>query len=258
VAKDLYEVGGVPVVMNELRKAGLVHGDCMTATGRTMGEELDLNTHQADGRVIYPVETPITKTGGVVGLKGNLAPEGAIVKVAGMSEEEQVFTGPARVFECEEDAFEAVKSRTYSEGEVIVIRNEGPKGGPGMREMLATTAALSGQGMGKKVALITDGRFSGATRGFCVGHVGPEAAVGGPIGLLKDGDMITINAISGKLSVDLSDDELETRRQAWSGPRETIYATGALWKYAQLVGPANLGACTHPGAKAERHVYMDL
>jgi dihydroxy-acid dehydratase len=258
VAKDMYEAGGVPVVMNELRKAGLIHEDCMTATGRSMGEELDLITRKADGRVVYPVETPITKTGGVVGLKGNLCPEGAIVKVAGMSEAEQVFTGPARVFECEEDAFEAVKARTYKEGEVIVIRNEGPKGGPGMREMLATTAALSGQGMGKKVALITDGRFSGATRGFCVGHVGPEAAVGGPIGLLKDGDMITINAITGELSVALSEAELAERRKAWKGPRETIYATGALWKYAQLVGPAHLGACTHPGGTAERHVYMDL
>jgi dihydroxy-acid dehydratase len=258
VAKDMYEAGGVPVVMNELRKAGLIHEDCMTATGRSMGEELDIITRAADGRVIYPVETPITKTGGVVGLKGNLAPEGAIVKVAGMSEAEQVFTGPARVYESEEEAFEAVKARTYKEGEVIVIRNEGARGGPGMREMLATTAALSGQGMGKKVALITDGRFSGATRGFCVGHVGPEAAVGGPIGLLKDGDMITIDAIKGELSVALSDDEIAARRAAWAGPRETIYATGALWKYAQLVGPAHLGACTHPGGAAEKHIYMDL
>jgi dihydroxy-acid dehydratase len=258
VAKDMYEAGGVPVVMNELRKAGLIHEDCMTATGRVMGEELDVITREADGRVIYPSATPITKTGGVVGLKGNLCPEGAIVKVAGMSEAEQSFTGPARVFECEEDAFEAVKARTYKEGEVIVIRNEGPRGGPGMREMLATTAAISGQGMGKKVALITDGRFSGATRGFCVGHVGPEAAVGGPIGLLKDGDMITIDALKGELSVALTDAELAARRAEWKGPRETIYATGALWKYAQLVGPAHLGACTHPGGGAERHVYMDL
>jgi dihydroxy-acid dehydratase len=203
VAKDLYEAGGVPVVMKELRKIGLIHEDCMTATGKTMGEELDLIEREADGRVIYPAAKPITETGGVVGLKGNLAPDGAIVKVAGIAPENQVFTGPARVFECEEDAFEAVKNRGYKEGEVIVIRNEGPKGGPGMREMLATTSALSGQGMGKKVALITDGRFSGATRGFCVGHVGPEAAVGGPIGLLKDGDMITIDAIKGELSVAL-------------------------------------------------------
>jgi len=258
VAKDLYEAGGVPVVMKELRKAGLMHEDCMTASGRTMGEELDLIKGEADGRVIYPVETPITRTGGVVGLKGNLAPEGAIVKVAGMSTQEQTFTGPARVFENEEEAFAAVKARIYKEGEVLVIRNEGPAGGPGMREMLSTTAALSGQGMGKKVALITDGRFSGATRGFCVGHVGPEAAHGGPIALLKDGDIITMNAISGELSVDISDEEMETRRAAWTGAKPTNYASGALWKYAQLVGSTRLGAVTHPGAKAETHVYMDL
>ena len=258
VAKDLYEAGGVPVVMKELRKAGLIHEDCVTASGRTMGEELDMIDREADGQVIYPIETPITKTGGVVGLKGNLAPEGAIVKVAGIPEDGQVFTGPANVFECEQDAFEAVQNRSYKEGEVIVIRNEGPSGGPGMREMLATTAALSGQGMGKKVALITDGRFSGATRGFCVGHVGPEAAKGGPIGLLQNGDMITINAVSGELSVDLSDDELAKRRAAWPGPRETNYASGAIWKYAQLVGDTYKGAVTHPGAKAEKHDYMDL
>ena len=258
VAKDLYEVGGVPVVMKELRKIGLIHEDCLTVTGRTMGEELDLITREADGKVIHPAATPITETGGVVGLKGNLAPEGAIVKVAGMSAKEQVFSGPARVFECEEDAFEAVKNRAYHEGEVLVIRNEGPRGGPGMREMLATTSAISGQGMGKKVALITDGRFSGATRGFCVGHVGPEAAIGGPIGLLQDGDIITINAVSGELSVALSEAELEARRKLWQGPRETIYETGALWKYAQLVGPAVKGAVTHPGATKEKHVYADL
>ncbi|PRY93365.1 dihydroxy-acid dehydratase [Hasllibacter halocynthiae] len=258
VAKDLYEVGGVPVVMKELDRAGLIHRDCVTATGRSMGEELDRVTSEADGKVVYPVDQPITKTGGVVGLKGNLAPEGAIVKVAGMSAEEQVFTGPARVFECEEDAFEAVKQRRYEEGEVIVIRNEGPSGGPGMREMLATTAALSGQGMGKKVALITDGRFSGATRGFCVGHVGPEAAHGGPIGLLRDGDLVTIDAVRGAIGVDLSDEELARRRAGWKGPKETIYASGALWKYAQLVGGARLGAVTHPGAAKEKHVYADL
>lgn len=258
VAKDLYEVGGVYVVMKELRKAGLIHEDCMTASGNTIGEELDKIDLEADGKVIHSVSNPITKTGGVVGLKGNLAPEGAIVKVAGMTEEQQVFTGPARVFECEQDAFDAVQARTYKEGEVIVIRNEGPAGGPGMREMLATTAALSGQGMGKKVALITDGRFSGATRGFCVGHVGPEAYHGGPIALLKDGDMITINAISGEISVDLSDEELAARKAAWAGPRETIYASGALWKYAQIVGEIYKGAVTHPGGKAEKHEYMDL
>ncbi|MEM7641109.1 MAG: dihydroxy-acid dehydratase [Pseudomonadota bacterium] len=258
VAKDLYEAGGVPIVMKELRKAGLVHEDCVTATGRTIGEDLDRIEGEADGCVIYPIETPITKTGGVVGLTGNLAPEGAIVKVAGMEQQHQIFTGPARVFECEEDAFAAVKARDYEEGEVIVIRNEGPAGGPGMREMLATTAALSGQGMGKKVALITDGRFSGATRGFCVGHVGPEAAHGGPIALLKNGDVITLNAIEGTISVDLSEDELAARKADWKGPRQTIYASGALWKYARLVGSAAKGAPTHPGAADEAHVYMDL
>jgi len=258
VAKDLYEVGGVPVVMKELRKAGLLHEDCITASGSSMGEELDRITREADGRVIYPIDAPITKTGGVVGLKGNLAPEGAIVKVAGMPAQYQVFTGPARVFECEQDAFEAVQTRAYKEGDVFVIRNEGPSGGPGMREMLATTAALSGQGMGKKVALITDGRFSGATRGFCVGHVGPEAAHGGPIALLKDGDIITLNAIEGTIHVDLTDEELAERKEQWAGPRDTIYASGALWKYAQQVGETYKGAVTHPGGKAEKHQYMDL
>ncbi len=258
VAKDLYEAGGVPVVMKELRKVGLVHEDCVTATGRLIGEELDDVEREADGRVIYPASAPISQTGGVVGLKGNLAPEGAIVKVAGMDRDQQVFTGPARVFECEQDAFEAVQERQYEEGEVIVIRNEGPAGGPGMREMLSTTAALSGQGMGKKVALITDGRFSGATRGFCVGHVGPEAFHGGPIAHLRNGDMITINALTGELSAALTDEELASRKEAWAGARETIYSSGALWKYAQLVGETYRGAVTHPGGQAERHVYMDL
>ncbi len=258
VAKDLYEAGGVPVVMKELRKAGLIHEDCITASGYSIGEELDKITREADGKVIHTVANPITKTGGVVGLKGNLAPTGAIVKVAGMSEDQQVFSGPARVFECEEDAFAAVQRRDYKEGDVIVIRNEGPAGGPGMREMLATTAAISGQGMGKKVALITDGRFSGATRGFCVGHVGPEAAHGGPIALIKDGDMITLNALTGEISVALTDAELEARKADWKGPRPTIYASGALWKYAQIVGETYKGAVTHPGGKAEKHIYMDL
>ncbi|WP_435165768.1 dihydroxy-acid dehydratase [Falsirhodobacter sp. 1013] len=257
VAKDLFEAGGVPVVMKELARAGLLHLDCLTASGEELGESLGRITHEPDGKVIHFIDAPITKTGGVVGLKGNLAPEGAIVKVAGMSEAEQVFSGPARVFECEEEAFEAVQKREYAEGDVIVIRNEGPAGGPGMREMLSTTAALSGQGMGKKVALITDGRFSGATRGFCVGHVGPESAHGGPIALLQNGDMITLNAVTGELSVDLTDEELDRRRQAWKGPRPTEYESGALWKYARLVGGARYGATTHPGAAAEKHVYMD-
>ena len=258
VAKDLYDVGGVPLVMKELDKAGLIHRDCMSVTSFSIGEEIDKVTREVDGKVIYPVETPLSKTGGVVGLIGNIAPEGAIVKIAGMATQDLVFVGPARVFECEEDAFAAVQARSYEEGEVLVIRNEGPSGGPGMREMLATTAALSGQGMGKKVALITDGRFSGATRGFCVGHVGPEAAHGGPIAFLKDGDIITLNAVEGTISVDVSDEEMALRKENWKGPRETIYGSGALWKYAQQVGATYLGAVTHPGAKKERHIYMDL
>ncbi len=257
VAKDLHEVGGVAVVMKELAKEGLLHLDCITASGKTLGESLEEIRGEADGTVIYHIGSPITKTGGVVALRGNVAPDGAIVKVAGMSEAEQVFSGPARVFECEEEAFEAVKQRAYKEGEVIVIRNEGPAGGPGMREMLSTTAALSGQGMGKKVALITDGRFSGATRGFCVGHVGPEAAHGGPIALLQNGDIITLNALTGELSVNVSDEDMAKRKAEWKGPRKTQYTSGAVHKFAKLVGGARWGAVTHPGAKAESHVYMD-
>jgi dihydroxy-acid dehydratase len=256
VAKDLYESGGIPIVMKELLRAGFLHGDCITATGRTIAENLAAIDGEPDGRVIYSIDKPLSKTGGVVGLIGNLAPEGAIVKVAGMKRLK--FEGPARVFECEEDAFAAVQRREYKEGEVIVIRNEGPRGGPGMREMLATTAAISGQGMGSKVALITDGRFSGATRGFCVGHVGPEAAVGGPIALLRDGDVISIDAKKGTIKVRLTATELRQRRKEWKGPRETIYGSGALWKYAQTVGGAQQGAVTHPGGKAERHCYADL
>ncbi|MEM6488827.1 MAG: dihydroxy-acid dehydratase, partial [Pseudomonadota bacterium] len=258
VAKDLWDVGGVMVVMKELMRGGYLHGDTMTATGRTMKENLANVDGEADGRVIYPIEKPLAATGGVVGLKGNLAPEGAIVKVAGMKKLR--FEGPARVFECEEEAFEAVQRRAYEAGEVIVIRNEGPRGGPGMREMLATTAAISGQGMGGKVALITDGRFSGATRGFCIGHVGPEAAVGGPIGLLENGDIITIDARRGILKVKLSQKELRARAKARKAPpaRRTEYGSGALWKYAQLVGSTKDGAVTHPGQAGERHVYADL
>jgi dihydroxy-acid dehydratase len=255
VAKDMYEIGGVPVLLKTLFEGGFIHGDCLTVTGKSMEENLANVSFPTDQDVIRPVSTPLSPTGGVVGLRGNLAPEGAIVKVAGMTN--LVFTGTARCFDCEEDAFAAVERRDYKEGEVLVIRYEGPKGGPGMREMLATTAAIYGQGMGDKVALITDGRFSGATRGFCIGHVGPEAAIGGPIGLLKDGDMITIDAKEGTISVDLSDEELEKRRQEWM-PRETDYQSGTLWKYAQTVGSAEKGALTHPGGKAETHIYADI
>ena len=255
VARDMYEIGGVPVLMKALLEGGFLHGDCITVTGKTIAENLADVSFPTDQKVVYPTTNPLSPTGGVVGLRGNLAPEGAIVKVAGMKVLE--FTGPARCFDSEEEAFQAVQERTYKEGEVLVIRYEGPKGGPGMREMLATTAALYGQGVGDKVALITDGRFSGATRGFCIGHVGPEAAVGGPIGLLKDGDMITINANSGEISVDLSDDELAARKADWQ-PRETNYNSGTIWKYAQTVGSAETGATTHPGANKETHVFADL
>jgi dihydroxy-acid dehydratase len=255
VAKDMYEIGGVPVLMKALLEGGYFNGDCMTVTGKTIGENLENIRVPGDQDIIYSTAKPITKTGGVVGLKGNVAPDGAIVKVAGM--DNLKFTGPARVFDCEEDAFACVEKRGYKEGEVFVIRYEGPKGGPGMREMLSTTAAIYGQGMGDKVALITDGRFSGATRGFCIGHVGPEAAVGGPIGLLRDGDVITIDAVEGTIDVDLSEDEFAARRKDWK-PRETDYQSGALWRYAQTVGDARNGAITHPGAKAEKHIYADI
>ncbi len=255
VAKDMYEVGGVPVLMKALLDGGYFHGDCLTATGQTMAEALADYRLPEDQDVIRPVSDPLSTTGGVVGLKGNLAPEGAIVKIAGMKTIK--FSGPARVFDSEEAAYKAVAERAYKEGEVIVIRYEGPKGGPGMREMLAPTAALYGQGVGDKVALITDGRFSGATRGFCIGHVGPEAAVGGPIGLLRDGDMIVIDAETGVLNVELDEDELARRRAEWK-PRRHDFQSGALWRYAQTVGPACLGAVTHPGAKAETHVYADI
>ena len=255
VARDMYEIGGVPVLMKALLEGGHLHGDCITVTGKTIAENLADVEFPTDQKVVYPTSNPLSPTGGVVGLRGNLAPEGAIVKVAGMKVLE--FTGSARCFDSEEEAFQAVQDRTYKEGEVLVIRYEGPKGGPGMREMLATTAALYGQGVGDKVALITDGRFSGATRGFCIGHVGPEAAVGGPIGLLQDGDMITINANTGEISVDLTDDELAARKANWM-PRETNYNSGTIWKYAQTVGSAETGATTHPGAKKETHVFADL
>ncbi len=257
VAKDMFEAGGIPLLMKTLLDEGFLHGECLTVTGRTIAENLASVKWNDKQDVVRPASDPITKTGGVVGLKGNLAPEGAIVKVAGMSQDHLTFKGPARCFDTEEAAFEAVSKRTYREGDVLVIRYEGPKGGPGMREMLATTAALYGQGMGDKVALITDGRFSGATRGFCIGHVGPEAAVGGPIALLRDGDIIEIDAIRGILNVALSDAELAEREKGWTPPKSN-YGSGTLWKYAQTVGPAVAGAVTHPGAQGESHVYADI
>ena len=255
VAKDMHEAGGVYMLMKTLLDNGLLDGDCLTVTGRTLGENIAEVTWNPNQKVIHDVTTPLSPTGGVVGLRGSLAPDGAIVKVAGMHRLQ--FEGSARVFDCEEDCFAAVEARQIREGEVIVIRYEGPKGGPGMREMLSTTAALYGLGMGEKVALITDGRFSGATRGFCIGHVGPEAADGGPIALVEDGDVIAIDAEAGTIDLKIADDILETRRNAWTS-RENDYQSGALWRYAQNVGPASKGALTHPGARAEKHVYADI
>ena len=255
VARDMYDAGGIYMLMKSLLGEGLLYGDCMTVTGKTLGENIEQITWNPDQKVIYPATSPITPTGGVVGLRGSLAPDGAIVKVAGM--ERLKFTGPAQVFDCEEDCFAAVEARQIREGAVIVIRYEGPKGGPGMREMLSTTAALYGQGMGEKVALITDGRFSGATRGFCIGHVGPEAADCGPIALIEDGDEIIIDAETGVIDLNVPAEVLEQRRKNWR-PRTTDYGSGALWRYAQNVGPAYKGAVTHPGGQAETHVYADI
>lgn len=255
VAKDMHEAGGVYMAMKTLLDGGFLDPEPMTVTGRTLGENIDEIAWNPDQKVFYEVSNPITPTGGVVGLRGSLAPEGAIVKVAGMTRLQ--FTGPAQVFECEEDAFAAVESRQIEEGSVIVIRYEGPKGGPGMREMLATTAALYGQGMGEKVALITDGRFSGATRGFCIGHVGPEAADCGPIALVENGDEIAIDAEAGTIELNVAASVLDERRKAWQ-PRTNDYQSGALWRYVQNVGPAYAGAVTHPGAAMETHVFADI
>ncbi len=255
IAKDVFDIGGVPQILKALLEGGVLHGDCITVTGKTMAENLESVKFNSAQKIIYPVANPISPTGGVVGLKGTLAPDGAIVKVAGLKNLQ--FRGPARCFDCEEDAFAAVEARNYKEGEVIVIRYEGPKGGPGMREMLSTTAALYGQGSGDKVALITDGRFSGATRGFCVGHVGPEAAVGGPIALIRDGDIIALDAVTGRIDLEVDAAELEKRRKEWKAPA-SMYRSGALAKFADQVGPARYGAVTHAGGKAEVLCYADI
>jgi dihydroxy-acid dehydratase len=255
VMRDLHDVGGVPLLMKALLDGGFLHGDCVTVSGRTIAQNLADVRFDPDQPVVRPTADPLSPVGGVVGLKGSLAPEGAIVKIAGLPSLR--FRGPVRCFDAEEDAMAAVQARDYRPGEILVIRYEGPKGGPGMREMLGVTSAIYGQGMGDKVALITDGRFSGATRGFCIGHVGPEAAVGGPIALLRDGDMVAIDAEAGTLDVELSDAELAERRQTWQ-PRPTAYGSGTLWKYAQTVGAAEKGAVTHPGGRAEVRAYADL
>jgi len=255
VAKDMWLAGGVPMLLKTLYEGGFIYGDCMTVTGKTMKENLKNVKFNPKQKVLRAYNNPLSPDGGVVGLKGNLAPEGGIVKVAGLKKLQ--FTGKARCFDNEESAMKAVQSRKYNDGDVIIIRYEGPVGGPGMREMLSTTGAIYGQGKGEKVALITDGRFSGATRGFCVGHVGPEAALGGPIALLRNGDIIDIDAKKGTINVRLSKKELTARKRKWK-PRKSDFGSGTLWKYAQTVGPAYLGATTHPGKKKEVKDYSKI
>jgi dihydroxy-acid dehydratase len=255
VAKDMWKAGGVPMLLKTLLDGGYIHGNCLTVTGKTMKENLKKVKFNNKQKVMRKYNNPLSNDGGVVGLKGNLAPDGAIVKVAGLKKLQ--FTGRARCFDTEESAYKAVLKRKYKDGDIIVIRYEGPKGGPGMREMLQTTGAIYGQGKGEKVALITDGRFSGATRGFCIGHVGPEASVGGTIGLLKNGDIIHIDAKKGIINVDLSRKELSKRKKKWK-PKKINFGNGTLWKYAQTVGPAYLGASTHPGGKEEVKCYADI
>ena len=255
VAKDMWQAGGVPMLLKTLMDGGYIHGDCLTVTGKTMRENLKKVKFNLKQKVMRKHNNPLSPDGGVVGLKGNLAPEGAIVKVAGLKKLQ--FTGKARCFDTEEAAFKAVQKKQYKDGDIIIIRYEGPRGGPGMREMLQTTGAIYGQGKGEKVALITDGRFSGATRGFCIGHVGPEASIGGPIALLRNGDVIDIDAKKGTINVRLSKKELSKRKKKWK-PKKINFGNGTLWKYAQTVGPAYLGAPTHPGAKNEVKVYADI
>ena len=255
VAKDMWKAGGVPMLLKTLYDGGFIHGNCMTVTGKTIKENLKNVKFNSNQKVLRKYNNPLSPDGGVVGLKGNLAPEGAIVKIAGLKKLQ--FTGKARCFDTEEAAYNAVQKKQYKDGDIIIIRYEGPKGGPGMREMLSTTGAIYGQGKGEKVALITDVRFSGATRGFCVGHVGPEAAIGGPIALLRNGDVIDIDAKKGTVNVRLSKKQLALRRKKWK-PRKINFGSGTLWKYAQTVGPAYLGASTHPGKKKEVKCYADI
>ncbi|HWD77044.1 MAG TPA: dihydroxy-acid dehydratase, partial [Solirubrobacteraceae bacterium] len=241
VAPDLYAAGGVPLVMKRLKDAGLLHEDAITVTGKTIGEVAEAATETPGQRVVRPLDDPIKETGGLAILHGNLAPDGCVVKLAGYERRKQ--TGPARVFESEEECMKAVTERQINPGDVIVIRNEGPVGGPGMREMLGVTAALVGEGLGEDVALITDGRFSGATRGLMAGHVAPESVAGGPIGLVRDGDEITLDVTTRRLDVALSDEELAARREAYRPP-ERPFPGVALSKYAKLVSSAAEGAVT--------------
>ncbi|MCI0841038.1 MAG: dihydroxy-acid dehydratase [Chloroflexi bacterium] len=241
VMSDLDKAGGVPVIMNQLLEAGLLHGDCMTVTGKTIAENLEAFDMQPDSRVIYPATSPRSATGGLVILKGNLAPDGAVIKVSGTKHVQH--EGPARVFDGERPAFDAVVNGDIKDGDVVVIRYEGPKGGPGMQEMLSVTGAIVGAGLGDTTMLITDGRFSGATRGPCIGHVAPEAMVGGPIGVLREGDIITVDVANRELNVKLSDAELAQRSAEWKAPPPN-YSTGVLAKYAKMVSSASIGAVT--------------
>jgi dihydroxy-acid dehydratase len=243
-AKDVYDIGGAAVVIRALIESGHIDGSCLTVTGRKLAEEYG-SANPPDGEIIYPTSKPIMPDGGLAVLKGNLCPDGAVIKVAGLKS--LVFEGRARVFEDEESCVEAVRKRSYSAGDVLVIRNEGPVGGPGMREMLGVTALIYGQGMGEKVALITDGRFSGATRGMCIGYVSPESFVGGPLALVRDGDPIRVDAAARRMDLMVDEDELAARRKSWT-PRPPRHRAGALAKYAKLVGQAPGGAVTHDGA----------
>ena len=238
--EDLNEAGGVYAVMAELNKKGLLHTDCMTVTGKTVGENIE-GVQNKDPEVIRPIDNPYSQTGGLAVLKGNLAPDGSVVKRSAVVDEMLVHEGPARVFECEEDAITAIKGGKINHGDVVVIRYEGPKGGPGMREMLNPTSAIAGMGLGSSVALITDGRFSGASRGASIGHVSPEAAVGGPIALVEEGDIIKIDIPNMKLELDVSDEELAKRKEKWQ-PREPKVTTGYLARYAAMVTSGNRGA----------------
>ena len=238
--EDLNEAGGVSAVMHELNKKNLLHTDCMTVTGKTVGENI-AGCVNKDPEVIRPIDHPYSETGGLAVLKGNLAPDGSVVKRSAVVEEMLVHEGPARVFECEEDAIEAIKGGKIHSGDVVVIRYEGPKGGPGMREMLNPTSAIAGMGLGSSVALITDGRFSGASRGASIGHVSPEAAVGGPIALVEEGDRIRINIPELKLEMDVPEEELERRKAKWQ-PKAPNVTTGYLARYASMVTSGNRGA----------------
>ena len=255
VAKDLYEIGGVPILIKALLEGGLLHEDCMTVTGKTISENHEKVKFPTDQKIIYSTSKPLSHSGGFAGLKGNLAPDGAILKVAGLKRKS--FKGKAKCFDNEESALNAVLDKKIKAGDVVVIRYEGPKGSPGMPEMLSTTGAIYGQGLGEDVALITDGRFSGGTHGFSIGHVGPEAALGGPIGLLKNGDIIEIDTEKGTLNVNLTQNELNIRKSKWK-PKTIEYTSGTLWKYSQSVGPAFEGAVTHPGASKEKKCYADI